>query len=89
MMNSNLQDIMREASKYSDNIISNITNILSSNNVKYKMLNDNEITILDDVSDTDIRQMIFNDINIPHTQLLMLIEVVNIDNNIYIRQVMQ
>lgn len=89
-MNSNLQNIMKEASKYSDNIISNITKILDDNGIKYKMPNNKEITILDnELSNTEISNMIFDNMSIPHAQLSMLIEVVTVDNITYIRQVIQ
>lgn len=85
---SNLKNQYEECKNYSENIIDKITTVLDENNIKYKVKsNGKEIVVtMNGQSKNAITDTIYKNMDISKMVFTILIDIVQIGDELFIRQ---
>jgi cysteinyl-tRNA synthetase len=83
-----MKEKYNESKKYSENIMSEVTKVLDDCNITYNVKSDGvEIVTTDNKqSKNSIEKTLFDNINIPKMVFVVLIDIVEIGDSVYIRQ---
>lgn len=84
----NMKEHYKESKNYSDNIMKDVTKVLDKKKINYETKsNCTEVTIKNSSQSKDkIFNLLAKSIDIPKMVILLLIDVVEVGNTIYIRQ---
>lgn len=88
-MGKNMTKTYKESKNYSDNIMKDVTRILDENNIKYEVnSNCTEVTITekDGQSRESISNTLYVNANVPKMVFMLLVNIVEVNGTIYIRQ---
>lgn len=88
-MGKNMTKTYKESKNYSDNIMKDVTRILDENNIKYEVnSNCTEVTITekDGQSRESISNTLYANANVPKIVFMLLVNIVEVNGTIYIRQ---
>jgi hypothetical protein len=85
---SKIKDNYIESKNYSDDIMKDITKVLDGKSIKYTTKSNGTEVIISDQSQTkdSIQTIFYNNLSIPKMVIMVLVDVVEVDNVIYIRQ---
>lgn len=84
---SELKSTYNESKNYSKDIIKNITKILDKHKLGYKLNSNNTEIVLTEKNDShEIEKMIQKEIDIPKMVFILLVDIVQVKQNVYIRQ---
>lgn len=77
-----------ESKKYSDDIMSKVTVVLDENQIEYDVKSDgSEIVVTDKNQSKDsLQDTIYANIDVPKMVCLLLLDMIEVNNSIYIRQ---
>lgn len=88
-MGKGMSKTYKESKNYSDNIMKEVTSVLDDNNISYEIKsNGAEVTITqkDGQSRESITNTLYANVNVPKMVFMVLVNIVEIDGTIYIRQ---